>query len=158
MAAKLFTGLVLLLCLASGSSFLGGAAPRSFAARSLLRAPQAPQRQSPGLRLASGDGGGRAAVPPQNREDGDDDNSSSGGDGEESGNFLQKLLKNEELMDDVKTYTTSLLIALTVRTFIVEPRYIPSLSMYPTLDIGDQLAVEKVGEAAACCHRCTKTT
>ena len=47
-------------------------------------------------------------------------------------------------MGDVKTYTVSLAIALLIRLTIVEPRYIPSLSMFPTFDAGDQLAVEKV--------------
>ena len=51
---------------------------------------------------------------------------------------------SEEGREDVKTYFISLAIALLLRFTIIEPRYIPSLSMYPTFDIGDQLAVEKV--------------
>ena len=49
-----------------------------------------------------------------------------------------------ETQEDIKSYGVSLGVALLVRFFIVEPRFIPSLSMYPTFDIGDQLAVEKV--------------
>jgi Signal peptidase, peptidase S26 len=45
---------------------------------------------------------------------------------------------------DIKVYGSSLAAALVFRTFIAEPRYIPSLSMFPTFEIGDQLAVEKV--------------
>lgn len=51
---------------------------------------------------------------------------------------------SEEGRDDVKTYFVSLFIALLLRFTIIEPRYIPSLSMYPTFEVGDQLAVEKV--------------
>jgi signal peptidase I len=62
------------------------------------------------------------------------------------GNPLVKQWKSlsEEARDDVKTTTVSLVIALLIRAFLVEPRYIPSLSMYPTFDIGDQLLVDKV--------------
>ncbi|CAN0484229.1 unnamed protein product, partial [Scytosiphon promiscuus] len=45
---------------------------------------------------------------------------------------------------DIKIYGTSLALALVVRTFAVEPRYIPSLSMFPTFEVGDQLAVDKL--------------
>lgn len=57
---------------------------------------------------------------------------------------LGEWWNSEEGRDDVKTYFFSLFIALFLRFTIVEPRYIPSLSMYPTFEVGDQLAVEKV--------------
>jgi len=61
--------------------------------------------------------------------------------------FLNKVVnffKDPEFQEDVKLYSVSLAVALLIRLLIIEPRYIPSLSMYPTFDIGDQLAVEKV--------------
>lgn len=62
-------------------------------------------------------------------------------------NFIDTLrawVRSDEGREDIQTYTLSLGIALLLRLLIVEPRYIPSLSMYPTFDVGDQLAVEKV--------------
>uniref|UniRef100_A0A7S2IA42 Mitochondrial inner membrane protease subunit n=1 Tax=Helicotheca tamesis TaxID=374047 RepID=A0A7S2IA42_9STRA len=69
----------------------------------------------------------------------------NGGDDEE--NFLdivRNWLRSDEGKEDIQTYVIALGTALILRLLIIEPRYIPSLSMYPTFDVGDQLAVEKV--------------
>ncbi|KAL7577534.1 hypothetical protein ACA910_015068 [Epithemia clementina (nom. ined.)] len=80
---------------------------------------------------------------------------SSGGDDDDDGNnknkenggvlgWLKNWYDSDEGKEDIKTYLVSLTIALLVRFTIIEPRFIPSLSMYPTFEVGDQLAVEKV--------------
>ena len=57
---------------------------------------------------------------------------------------FRRWLRSEEGKEDVRIYFSSLALALLLRLTIIEPRYIPSLSMYPTFEVGDQLAVEKV--------------
>lgn len=61
-------------------------------------------------------------------------------------NIISKQWKklSQETKDDIKTSFLSFAFALLVRIVLIEPRFIPSLSMYPTFDIGDQLLVDKI--------------
>lgn len=46
--------------------------------------------------------------------------------------------------DNFQILFVALILALLIRVFVAEPRFIPSDSMVPTLAIGDRLVVEKV--------------
>lgn len=48
-------------------------------------------------------------------------------------------------IEALKTIGMSAILALGIRTFVAEARYIPSGSMLPTLEINDRLIVDKLG-------------
>ena len=52
--------------------------------------------------------------------------------------------KNSSILKDVKNLFIWIIIALTIRWQVIEPRWIPSGSMLPTLQIQDKILVEKL--------------
>ncbi|AFY68824.1 signal peptidase I [Thalassoporum mexicanum PCC 7367] len=50
----------------------------------------------------------------------------------------------QQLEENVPTILVAVLLAFGVRIFVAEPRYIPSSSMEPTLQINDRLLIEKI--------------
>ena len=104
------------------------------------------QRLSGGIRITVSDFSG-VVGPPNNRfptflydsVDGFPENKSTD-------NIVTKQWRtlSKDSQDDLKTVGASFLFALIIRVLLVEPRFIPSLSMFPTFDIGDQLLVDKI--------------
>ena len=55
--------------------------------------------------------------------------------------------QNEEnpLIESIKTIGLSVILAIGIRQFVAEARFIPSGSMLPTLQINDRLIIDKLG-------------
>ena len=58
--------------------------------------------------------------------------------------MISKEEIKQQIKENVQIVAIGLVLALLIRFFIAEPRYIPSESMFPTLAEGDRLVVEKV--------------
>jgi signal peptidase I len=55
-----------------------------------------------------------------------------------------KPMEENHWMEALKTIGLSLFLALGIRQFVAEARYIPSESMVPTLEVNDRLIIEKI--------------
>ncbi len=59
-------------------------------------------------------------------------------------NKNQQNASENSWLEGLKTIGLSVVLALGIRTFVAEARYIPSGSMLPTLQINDRLIVDKI--------------
>ncbi|KAF3446233.1 hypothetical protein FNV43_RR11412 [Rhamnella rubrinervis] len=62
--------------------------------------------------------------------------------GLEKSGWLSRMLSS--CSEDAKAVFTAVTVNLLFRSFLAEPRSIPSASMFPTLDVGDRVLAEKV--------------
>ena len=49
----------------------------------------------------------------------------------------------QKIIDNIKTIFYALVIAIVIRSLLIQPFYIPSSSMEPTLLVGDRIFVTK---------------
>ncbi len=60
-------------------------------------------------------------------------------------NQAPKYTEENPWLESLKTIVLSGILAIGIRTFVAEARYIPSGSMLPTLEINDRLIIDKLG-------------
>ncbi|MDC0517664.1 signal peptidase I [Candidatus Pelagibacter sp.] len=53
------------------------------------------------------------------------------------------MINKKDIIENIKTLIYALIIAIIIRSFIIQPFYIPSSSMEPSLLVGDRLFVTK---------------
>ena len=53
------------------------------------------------------------------------------------------MINKNSIIDNIKTLFYALIIALVIRSLLLQPFYIPSSSMEPNLLVGDRLFVTK---------------